>query len=90
MTRSKLPPRRPQSERKHWIFLDQCGCPIGLVEESRFYKTEDAAWDGMYDTRAEERAARARGVHTVFVDHATYEERFYPRMTKRCTHEDAA
>jgi hypothetical protein len=90
VTRSKLPPRRPQSERKHWIFLYRCGCPFGLVEESRFYKTEDDAWDGMYDTRAEERAARAAGVHTVFVDHANYEREFYPRMTERCAHGGAA
>jgi hypothetical protein len=86
VSRSKLPPRRPQAERRHWIFLHRCGCPFGLVEESTFYKAEDDAWDAMYDTRTEERQARANGVRVELVDHATYERDFYPRMTQRCTH----
>jgi hypothetical protein len=84
--KSKLPPRRPQAERRHWVFVYRCGCPFGLVEESSNYKAEDDAWDAMYDTRAEERQARARGVRAEFVDHATYERDFYPRMTQKCTH----
>jgi hypothetical protein len=43
----------------------------------------------MYDTRAEDRAARAEGVHVVHVDHATYVREFYPRMTARCPHQTA-
>ncbi len=87
MSARKLPPRRPQSERKHFVFLNRCGCPFGLVEESEhFCPDEDAAWDRMYDTRREEREARAQGVRVAHVDHATYEREFYPRMTARCPH----
>jgi hypothetical protein len=76
----------PAAERRHYIFVARCGCPIGLVEHGRWCGSEDAAWDDMYDTRAEERAARARGVRVEFVDHATYVRDFYPLMTKPCTH----
>ncbi|GAA0495056.1 hypothetical protein Ade02nite_19270 [Paractinoplanes deccanensis] len=86
MSARTLPPRRPQSERRHWVFLYRCGCPFGLVELSKFYKTEDDAWDGMFDTRSEERRARAAGVRVEYVDHATYSRDFYPRMTQDCTH----
>lgn len=85
-TLPKLPPRRPQSERRHYVFLLRCGCPFGLVEEGRHCTNEDDAWDSMYDGRAEERAARARGVRVHYVDHATYEREFYPLMTTRCPH----
>lgn len=85
MTAAKRP-YRPQAERRHWVFLRACGCPFGLVEQGRWAQDEDAAWDSMYDSRGEERAARARGVRAEFVDHATYERDFYPRMTQKCTH----
>lgn len=73
-------------QRRHWIFLHPCGCPFGIVEKGSFAKDENDAWDAMYDTRAEERQARARGVRTEFVDHETYTRDFYPRMTKDCPH----
>lgn len=82
----KLPPKVAQADRRHWVFLYACGCPFGLVEKTPRCRDEDAAWDAMYDTRAEERAARAAGVQVTFVDHATYERDFYPRMTKPCPH----
>lgn len=90
MARSKLPPMRAQADRRHWVFLSACGCPFGLVEQGRFAEDEDAAWDAMYDTRAEERAARGRGVVTRFVDHETYWREFYPRMTAKCPHRSGA
>lgn len=87
VTRAKLPPRRPQAERRHYVFLLHCGCPFGLVEEGRWCTSEDDAWTSMYDNRAdEERAARARGVRVEYVDHATYERDFYRLMTKPCPH----
>lgn len=86
----KLPQRRPQSERRHFVFLRACGCPQGLAEQTSRCRDEDAARDAMYDTRAEERAAVAAGVRVEFVDHATYEERFYPLMTKPCPHSGGA
>lgn len=82
----KLPPRRPQADRRHWIFLYRCGCPFGLAEETPRCKTEDDAWDAMFDSRAEERQARADGVQAVYVDQETYEKDFYERMTQRCPH----
>lgn len=82
----KLPPRRAQADRRHYIFLYRCGCPFGLVEEGAHCKSEDDAWDLMYDARPAERRARADGVRVQYVDHATYEREFYPRMTQRCTH----
>ena len=76
--------------RRQFVFLRACGCPFGLAEQTSRCRDEDAAWDSMYDTRAEERAARARGVHVEFVDHATYVERFFPLMTTPCPHSGGA
>jgi hypothetical protein len=82
--------RPTNDQRHHFIFLNPCGCPFGLVEGKvgRYGSAADpdAAWDAMYDTRAEERAALARGVRVVHVDHATYEREFYPLMSARCPH----
>lgn len=80
-----------QPKRHHYVFVARCGCPIGLVERREGPKavnctTEDQAWDRMYDTRAEEREARARGVRVELVDHSTYVREFYPKMTQACTH----
>jgi hypothetical protein len=86
----KLPPRRAQADRRHYVFVYRCGCPFGLVEEGTFCKSEDDAWDAMYDTRAEERQARANGVRAEYVDHATYSREFYPRMTEKCPHGGAS
>lgn len=91
MSRSsqRVPQYRPQSERRHWVFVYRCGCPFGLVEAAllgEVEKAEDGAWDAMFDSRAEERRARNGGVRAEYVDHATYEREFYPRMTQKCTH----
>lgn len=94
-TTSRMPYMPPQEERHHYVFLRSCGCPFGLVEASPRKPNgpprladEGAAWDEMYDTRKEERAARSAGVHVVHVDHATYERQFYERMSPkyRCPH----
>jgi hypothetical protein len=82
--------RRPQADRRHYVFLYRCGCPFGLVEEGRWCKTEDDAWSAMYETVPEYRAARAGGVWVRYVDHAIYEREFYPRMTQKCTHGGAS
>lgn len=74
------------TDRQHFVFLTDCGCPFGLTEMRSRVKTVDDAWDDMYDTRQEERAARAAGVHVELVDHATYVAKFYDRMAKRCPH----
>lgn len=74
-----------EENRTQFVFTDPCGCPFGLVEGS-YAKTEDGAWDIIADSRAEERAMRNRGVRVEHVSHDEYVERFYPRMTQRCTH----
>jgi hypothetical protein len=91
--RPKLPYLPPNSERHHYVFLKPCGCPIGLVEASARapggpprIADENAAWDEMYDTRAQERDARARGVHVVHVDHAQYSRELFPKMSRGCPH----
>lgn len=86
MSAAKLPPRKPDSERSHYVFLASCGCPFGLVERGRWCADEDAAWDSMYDTRGEERGAQARGVRCVYVSHEEYVATYYNRMAKRCPH----
>jgi hypothetical protein len=84
----------PTAKRRHFVFVAACGCPFGLTEErlhqarSKGVTTEGEAWEDMYDTRAQERAARDRGVRVVHVDHATYEREFYPLMTRPCPHRD--
>lgn len=90
----RLPYMPPQSERRHYVFLEACGCPFGLIEASARkpggpprLADEGAAWDDMYDTRAEERAARAAGVTVVHVDHATYERDYFEAMRSgHCPH----
>jgi len=72
--------------RWHFVFLNACECPFGLVEQTSRCRTEEAAWDAMYDTRVDERHARARGVHVVHVDHVRYGREFYPLMLARCPH----
>lgn len=89
----RLPYMPPQAERHHYVFLDPCGCPRGLVEASARkpggparLADEGEAWDEMYDTRAEERVARSAGVTVAHVDHATYERDLYPLMRTACPH----
>jgi hypothetical protein len=76
----------PQAERRHFVFLHRCGCLFGLTEYRHGVTTEDEAWDDMYETAAEGRAATLRGVRVVHVDHATYSREFYPLMLTPCTH----
>jgi hypothetical protein len=75
-----------QATRNHFVFVARCGCPTGLVEQSRECLTADNAWDDMYETRGQERDARSRGVRVELVDHAAYVREFYPLMTKGCAH----
>ncbi len=92
----RLPYRPPQDERHHYLFIDTCGCPRGLVEASATIRggpprieDEDQAWDEMY-TPAEKRAAREAGVRVVHVDHATYERDWFDLMRGPCPHKKGA
>lgn len=78
-----------QSARHHFVFLNPCGCPFGLVEASRSVRDENGAWADMFEgDGAVYRVAAARGVTVVHVDHATYEAEFYRKMlgAYRCPH----
>jgi hypothetical protein len=73
--------------RHHYVFLAACGCPIGLTEATRGrIRDEGDAWQSMYRTRREERAARERGVTVVHVDHDTYVRDHYQGMLSGCPH----
>lgn len=79
----------PQSARHHFVFLEPCGCPFGLVEAGGNVDYEADAWADMFEgDGAAYRAAAARGVTVVHVDHATYEAEFYRKMLGdyRCPH----
>jgi hypothetical protein len=78
-----------EANRTQFVFIETCGCPLGLVEGS-YAKTEDGAWDTFCDTRADERRLRARGVTVDHVPHAEYTERYFPLMLTGCTHTSAA
>jgi hypothetical protein len=71
--------------RTQFVFVDLCGCPLGVVEGSHA-KTEAGAWR-MW-THADD--MRERGVTLVHVPHAEYVERFYPLMLVDCTHRTVA
>lgn len=94
----RLPYRPPQSERHHYVFVDPCGCPFGLIEASASkpggppcIADEDQAWDQFYDTRAVEREARKRGVRAQHVTHEQYERDYFDQMhSGRCTHGEAS
>ncbi len=86
-TRTNQRSRPPRYDRHHYVFLAACGCPFGLVESTYRNLSEDAAWASMYDRRRQAiQAARARGVHVVHVDHATYVREFFHLMTGPCPH----
>jgi hypothetical protein len=63
--KAKLPPRRPQAERRHWVFVYRCGCPFGLVEESSNYKSEDDAAIGLHSGDAAHLAHEAERVESL-------------------------
>jgi hypothetical protein len=81
---------RGNQDRHHFVFVESCGCPFGLVEQGSWCRDIDQAWSRMYETRAKEREAHRRGVQAVLVDHATYVAEFYPRMLARCPHREAS
>lgn len=79
------------SERRHWVFLDPCGCAFGVLDVSAA-ATRSKAWRDFYDTAQERNAAVNRGVTCDEVSHEVYVERFMPMMlsTWKCPHEVAS
>lgn len=67
-------------ERHHFVFLNACGCPFGVIEQGSWCKDEDQAWSKMHESRSKEREAHRHGVQVAHVDHATYSAEHYPRM----------
>lgn len=82
----------PQSERRHWIFHDPCGCPFGLTEYRPRVDSPSKAWKDMYDRQRERDAAVDRGVTVELVDHDRYVREVYPlmRSSYQCPHGEAA
>lgn len=76
--------------RHHFMFLHKCGCPRGLVDRIAGCRTEDDAWDLMFEDRRAERRARADGITVKLVDHEVYSRDYYDRMTGRCPHQGGA
>lgn len=76
--------------RYHFVFVKACGCPCAVRDQDRWCPDEDAAWRTQYLTRNAERAAHARGVRVVHVDHDTYSREVYPLMLQGCPHPQVA
>lgn len=86
--------------RRQWVFFQPCGCPFGVLEAKRMwrsgdsdsYLSQDEAWREFYDTNAELVAASARGVTSAVMDHDVYVRDVMPSMLSRaaCPHKVAA
>ncbi len=55
-----------------WIFRQACGCAYGLSDLRAGVTTEAQAWQSMYDTAAERKAALARGVTVTLEEREDY------------------
>jgi len=73
--------------RHHFVFLNPCGCPLGVLD-AEHAPTEYDAWMEMFVYVWDIRRAQSQGVTVIHVDHATYEVEFYPKMlgTYQCPH----
>jgi hypothetical protein len=73
----------PRPARTQFVFLNPCGCPIGVTEGDPI----GGAW--RYYTAAEKRAMLARGVTVVHVPHDEYVVTYLPKMygSYTCPHE---
>jgi len=67
------------SARRQWVFLDPCGCAIG-VSEAGSNESRSKAFRDHYDTARERNAAIDRGVTAELVDHDRYVAEFMPQM----------
>lgn len=92
----QVPPTVAQEQRTQWVFLEPCGCPLGVVEATRIVRgsavtmSEDKAWDDFAEPRTDERALRRRGVTAVHMSHARYCAEVSPLTLRTCPHGDPA
>lgn len=78
--------------RRHWVFLDPCGCAFGLTEDRGYTRAQ--AWQDFYDEGSRagtERAigrAIASGITTELVDHDRYVADLMPQLRSdwKCPH----
>lgn len=73
--------------RRQWVFLDPCGCPVGVLEAGN-NESRSKAFRDFYETAKERNAAVDRGVTAELVDHEKYVAEFMPyfRGLKQCMH----
>lgn len=83
-----MPTRQPATERRHWVFRNPCGCPIGVLDVDRDADTRSKAWREFYATAKERNAAMDRGVSSDEMSHAEYVTDVMPMMLSSytCTH----
>jgi hypothetical protein len=71
---------RTQTDRRHWVFRDPCGCAFGVLDFGPHAGTRSKAWRDFYDTAKERNAAVDRGVTCDEVTHEVYVADFHPMM----------
>lgn len=76
------------TDRRHWIFRDPCGCPIGVLNIGRDTDTRSRAWRQFFETATERNAAMDRGVTSDEMSHAEYVRDVMPQMlsSHACPH----
>ncbi len=77
-----------RSRGESFIFRDECGCAFGLADVRPYVATEDAAWKAMFDTAAERKAAKARGVYVTREAWENYRHTVYDQLSPKwqCPH----
>ncbi len=71
-----------------FIFRNPCGCAFGLADVGWGSTTEADAWAAMYDTAAERREAKERGVFVTRQAWEDYRHTVYDQLSPswRCPH----
>ncbi len=80
--------RPSATERRHWVFRNPCGCPIGVLDIDRDTDTRSKAWREFFETAKERNAAMDRGVTSDEMSHAEYVADVMPMMLSSysCAH----
>jgi hypothetical protein len=78
--------KQPATERRHWVFLNPCGCPDGIIDVDRDTDTRSKAWREFYDRADNRNAALGRGVTCEEISHSEYVRNVEPKMLTSCPH----
>lgn len=79
---------KPEDDtRKFWIFLQECGCPIAVLTDEGYTRTQ--AFRRLYDGVRATNQAIDRGVTARHVDAPTYHDAYFEQMKPdwRCPHQ---